>query len=107
MSGQRSRPLRATTGARLAEAIAAEKLDEFGNPLRSYQRRIAQPHKQRRGPAKRKRATGDIEDESDVEDQTYTSTVENESDNDDDDISEVMEITNDEVSMHVRLFRYQ
>jgi len=34
-----------------------------------------------------------------VEDQTYTSTVEDESDNDDDDISEVMEISNKEVSM--------
>ncbi|KAH9016083.1 hypothetical protein EDB84DRAFT_1277063 [Lactarius hengduanensis] len=35
------RPVRATTGStRLAEAIAAEKLDEFGNPVQSPYRRV-------------------------------------------------------------------
>jgi len=33
-SGQRSRPIRAAAGTRLAEAIASEKLDEYGPSCR-------------------------------------------------------------------------
>jgi hypothetical protein len=34
--GQRSRPIRATVGARLAEAIATEKLNEYGSLCRRF-----------------------------------------------------------------------
>ena len=99
----RSHPVRAMTGTRLAEAIAAEKLDEFGKPLQSYHRRLIQPIKHNSKPSvKRKRTTGGG-DETDVEDQTYTSTVEDglDDDEDDDDVSEVIEISNEEVSAHL------
>ena len=59
---------------RLAEAIAAEKLDEFGNTVRSHRPRPTQPLKHSRAPAKRKRATKN-DDGTDVEDQTYTSST--------------------------------
>lgn len=89
--GQRIRPVRATAGTRLAAAIAAEKLDEFGNTIRS---RPAQPLKPR-GPAKRKRATMDDEDETDADDQNFAaaSSTEDEADH-----SDVIDITNEEVS---------
>ncbi|KAI0261413.1 hypothetical protein BGY98DRAFT_1104443 [Russula aff. rugulosa BPL654] len=96
----RSRPVRAMTGTRLAEAIAAEKLDEFGKPLQSYHRRLIQPIKHNSKPSvKCKRTTGGG-DETDAEDQTYTSTVEDglDDDEDDDDVSEVIEISNEEIA---------
>ena len=34
--GQRSRPTRTTAGTRLADAIAAEKLDEYGSSCRRF-----------------------------------------------------------------------
>lgn len=94
-----------TTGSRLAEAIAAEKLDEFGNPIHSYHRRPTHS----RATVKRKRATGNIQEdiESDVDDQTYTSSIEDGSDEDDDNISEVIEISNEEVSTCLCLFQHQ
>jgi hypothetical protein len=51
LSAQRSHPVRATAGTRLAAAIAAEKLDKFGNPSSSQCH--TQPLKSR-GPIKHK-----------------------------------------------------
>jgi hypothetical protein len=89
-SGQRSRPVRATAGTRLAAAIAAEKLDEFGNPIRvqSSTRRLKP-----RDPVKRKRAAMDV-DETDADDKNFSaSSIEDGSDGN----SDVMEISNEEV----------
>jgi hypothetical protein len=83
-SGQRSCPVRATTGARLAAALAAEKLDEFGNPVQSTRRRLTQPLKPR-AIAKRKRPVDDAE--TDVDDDNFVASTEDGSDDD----SDVME----------------
>jgi hypothetical protein len=92
-SGQRARPVRATTGGRLAAALAAEKLDEYGNPIQSHRQRVTQPLKPR-AIAKHKRAIVD-DAEMDVEDEDFVgSSMEDESDND----TDVMEISNKEVS---------
>ncbi|KAI0260399.1 hypothetical protein BGY98DRAFT_940781, partial [Russula aff. rugulosa BPL654] len=70
--GQRSRPIRSTAGTRLAEVIAAEKLDEYGSSCR----RFILP-RDAKAPAKRKRPTTDmthsdaIQVDSDPEDQTF------------------------------------
>src|SRR5271168_1970942 len=53
--GRRARPVRNTDGARLASAIAAEKLDEFGNtvqPRRSHGRSQNARVKRKRDAAK-------------------------------------------------------
>jgi hypothetical protein len=85
-SDQRSRPVRATAGTRLAAALAAEKLDEFGKACR---RGAAQPLKPR--GLKRKRATMD-DDDTDADDQNFAaSSTEDGSD------SEILEISNEEV----------
>jgi len=101
-SGQRSRPVRATTGARLAAALAAEKLDEFGQPVQSFRRRVTQPLKPR-GITKRKRATVDDAD-TDVEDENFVaSSTEDGSDSDRD----LMEISNEEVGNVSTQFGYR
>jgi hypothetical protein len=93
------------TGSRLAEAIAAEKLDEFGNPIQSYHRRPTHS----RATVKYRRATRNTQEdiESDVDDQTYTSPIKDGSDEDDDNTSEVIEISNEAVSTHLCLFQHQ
>lgn len=90
MSGQHSRPVRATAGARLAAAIAAEKLDEFGNPVQPSHRRPAQP----RVPVKRKRAIID-DDETDADDKNFA--VVSSTEDGSDDNNDIMEISNEEV----------
>jgi hypothetical protein len=103
--GRRSRPVRSTAGTRLAEAIAAEKLDENGVSCRWF----VLP-RDAKVSAKRKRpiADGSHHDRdaiaTDVEDETYADPVsegggdDDSSNSSDDDI----EIRNDEV--RIRLF---
>lgn len=96
--GQRPRPIRATAGARLAEAIATEKLDEYGVACR----RFVLP-RDAKASAKRKRPTtneprGDAID-TDTEDKTFAISVSEggrDSDSLDSD-SDVLEIGNEEV----------
>lgn len=86
--GQRSRPVRATAGARLAAAIAGEKLDEFDNPVQPYRRHLAQSLKHKT-PAKRKQPVKN-DANTDVDDTDFTaSSAEDGSDDpsDDTDIS--------------------
>ncbi|KAI0282623.1 hypothetical protein BC826DRAFT_974203 [Russula brevipes] len=91
--GQCSRPAWATTGGRLAAALAAEKLDEYGNPVMSFRRRVTQPLKPR-AITKRKRATVD-DAETDVEDENFVdSSTEDGLDTDID----LVEISNEEVA---------
>ncbi|KAI0277781.1 hypothetical protein BC826DRAFT_1113732 [Russula brevipes] len=92
LQGQRSRPVRATTGGRMAAALAAEKLDEFGKPVQSTRRRLTQPLKPR-AVAKRKRAVDDAE--TDVDDNNFIASSSTEDGSDDD--NDVMEISNEEV----------
>jgi hypothetical protein len=96
---QRSRPVRSTAGTRLAEAIAAEKLDEFGSSCR----RFILP-RDAKAPAKRKRPTTDasrsdvIQVDSDPEDQTFAVSVSEGGNNDDSSDSDGEdEIANEEV----------
>ena len=72
--GQHSCPIHATTGIRLAEAIAAEKLDEYG----SFCCRFI-PARDAKASAKRKRPTttqpcGDAID-TDTKDETFAISV--------------------------------
>jgi hypothetical protein len=97
LSGQRSRPVRVTTGTRLAEALAAEKLDEFGNPTQSSNsscQRVIQPLKPR-ASAKRKRTTKDNAN-TDTEDRTFTASAAEDGSDDDSDGDDI-EISNEEV----------
>jgi len=55
-----------TTGTQLVTTIAAEKLNEFGNPVQSSHRHLTQPLKPR-APVKHKQATMDA-DETDADD---------------------------------------
>ena len=85
-----------TAGTRLAAAIAAEKLDKFGNPIQSSFRRLTHPGPIKpRGPVKCKRAAmDDDEHQTDVDDQNFTaSSIEDGSDGN----SNIMEISNEEV----------
>ena len=100
--GQRSRPIRSTAGTRLAEAIATEKLDEYGSSCRCF----TLPH-DAKAPAKCKRPTTDvspsdaIQVESDPEDQDFTIPV-SEGGSDDDSShsdSDDVEIANEEVCL--------
>ena len=75
----------------LAAAIAAEKLNEFGNTIWSH---FAQPLKPR-GPAKCKRATMDDKDKTDADNKNFTAAS---STKDESDHSNVINITNEEVS---------
>jgi hypothetical protein len=98
--GQRSRPIRSTAGTRYAEAIAAEKLNEYGSACR----RFIQP-RDAKAPAKRKRPTTVVSHSdaipvsSDPEDQTFAITVSDSGNEDDspDSDSEDIEIANKEV----------
>ncbi|KAH9009949.1 hypothetical protein EDB85DRAFT_2298327 [Lactarius pseudohatsudake] len=80
--GDKRRPVRTTTGStRLAEAIAAEKLDEFGNPAQSSRplgRTTGIRSPNRRASAKRKRTTVDSNAatvDTDAEDETFIGPV--------------------------------
>ncbi len=79
-----------TAGTRLAAAIAAEKLDEFGNPTQSSSQCPTQP----RGPLKHKQAMMD-NNETNVDNTNFAaaSSTEDGSDNN----SDIMEISNEEV----------
>jgi hypothetical protein len=108
---QRSRPIRATAGTRLAEAIAAEKLDEYGTSCR----RFILP-RDAKASAKRKRPATDtlhgdavIAVNTDTEDKDFTISVsEGERDDDSSDSgSDGIEIGNNEVWMIIsRSFWY-
>jgi hypothetical protein len=77
---------------RLAAAIAAEKLDEFGDPVPAFHQSPTQPVKSR-ASAKRKRTADDV-DTTDTEDKTFAaSATEDGSDED----SDAMEVSNEEV----------
>jgi hypothetical protein len=97
LSVQRSRPIRAAAGARLAEAIAAEKLNEDGTSCRRFIPRDA------KASAKRKRPITDDSElpgdaiDTDTEDVTYAISV---SEGDDDlpvSDEDAIEIGNQEV----------
>jgi hypothetical protein len=81
-------------GTRLAAAVAAEKLDEFGNPVQLSCRHRTQPLKPR-GTIKRKRATID-DDETDVGDKNFAASS---TEDGSDDNSDIMDISNEEVRM--------
>ena len=90
MSGQHSHPVWATAGARLAAAIAVEKLDEFRNPVQPSCQCPAQP----RVPVKRKQGiiNGNETDADDKNFAVVSSTKDGLDDNND-----IMEISNEEV----------
>jgi hypothetical protein len=102
--GQRSRPIHATAGTRLAEAIAAEKLDEYGSSCRHF---ILPCNA--KTPVKRKRPTTDeshgvgggdaIQVDNDTEDKTFAISVSEGGcdDNSSDSDSDGIEIRNEEV----------
>jgi hypothetical protein len=106
LSEQRSRPIRASAGTRLAEAIAAEKLDEYGSSCRRFIR-----PRDAKSSAKRKRpitdggdellggAAGAIQVDSDAEDKSYTISVSDGADDDSPESEEDndIEVRNDEV----------
>jgi hypothetical protein len=97
ISGQSTRSsTRTTTGARLAAAIAAEKLDEFGNPVQLYHQRPTEPRNSRT-VAKRKRMAIDDADTDPDDDNFAASSADDESGNDDRDNTDIVEISNEEV----------
>jgi hypothetical protein len=112
--GQRSRPIRSTAGTRLAEAIAAEKLDEYGSSCR----RFIVPHDVK-ASVKRKQPTTNgshgvgggnaIQVETDTEDKTFAISV-SEGGCDDDSLdsdSDGIEIRNKKVWIALSLFWYK
>ena len=88
--GQHSHPVQATAGTQLAAALAAEKLNKFGNAC-PCPGGLAQPLKPR--GLKCKRATMD-DDDTDVDDQNFASSS---TEDGSDDNSKVLEISNEEV----------
>jgi DNA-directed RNA polymerase specialized sigma24 family protein len=83
------RPLRSTAGSRLAAAIAAEKLDEFGNPIQP--RWLPGESRNSRIDAKRKRDDANDVD-TDVDDDNFvsdSSASDGESERDNSDVQEV------------------
>ena len=104
--GQCSRPVRAT-GARLVAAIAAEKLDEFGNPTRSSRRHHAKPLKPRASNKRKQTAMDNVD--TDVEDETFAVSVTDSDtdDSDDDSDSDGTGISNGEVPPHFILISLQ
>jgi hypothetical protein len=102
--GQCSCPIRATAGTRLAEAIAAEKLNEYGSLCRCF----ILP-RNAKTPAKRKQPTTDeshgvsggdaIQVDTDTEDKTFAISVSEGGCDDDspDSDSDGIEIKNEEV----------
>jgi hypothetical protein len=76
--GERSCPTRATAGTRLAEAIAAEKLDEYGSSCR----RFIQPRDVRTSTKRKRQTTINVPPDnaigtidSDAEDETFALSV--------------------------------
>ena len=98
--GQRSRPVRATAGTRLAEAIAAEKLDEYGLSCRRFL-----PPQDAKASAKRKRPTANESRsdaiDTDLEDETFAISVSEggSDDNSPNSDSDGIEIGNEEVCL--------
>lgn len=88
---------RVTTGsARLAAAIAAEKLDEFGNLLQPHRRANAgQPCTSRAAPKRKRTITDDSGTDADDDNFTASST-DDASDNDGD--TDIMDISNEEIA---------
>jgi hypothetical protein len=106
LSGQvssRARPTRSTAGSRLAEAIAAEKLDEYGDSCR----RFIQPRGAKTSAKRKRLATdvslGDAADaiDTDTEDKTFAMSVSEGGCDDDssDSGSDDVQIGNEEVSI--------
>lgn len=99
---QRSRPLRATAGTRLAEAIAAEKLDEYGLSCRRFTlpQDAKVSAKRKRPTTNESRGRGDTID-TDTEDKTFTASVSEggSDDNSPDSDSDGIEIGNEEVRL--------
>ena len=75
--GQRSRPIRTTAGTRLAEAIAAEKLDENGSSCRRFMLpRDAKASAKRKRPTTNESHGGEaIPVDTDTEDKTFAISV--------------------------------
>jgi hypothetical protein len=99
LSEQRSRPIRASAGSRLAEAIAAEKLDEYGSSCRRF---IRPQDAKSSSSAKRKRPITDESlggaIDSDMEDKSYAIPVSDGADDDSPESEEDnIEVRNDEV----------
>ena len=91
---QRSRPIRSTAGARLADAIAAEKLDEYGSSCRRF---ILPRSTKRKRPATTESHCDAIN--TDPEDETFAISVSEggSDDNSQDSDGNEIEIGNDEV----------
>ena len=109
--GQRSCPIRASAGTRLAEVIAAEKLDKYGSSCRHFILPC-----DAKASAKRKQPTADesrggeaIQVDTDTEDKTFAISVSeggcnnNSLDSDSDEI----EIGNEEVCITLSRFWYK
>ena len=90
-------PIRAITGTQLAEAIAAEKLDEFGNLTQVPRQCLVRAVRASTGTGKFKQTTADTID-TDAEDETFlSSVVADRSEWSDGLESDAMEISNKEV----------
>ena len=92
-AGRRIRPARANQGTRLAAALAAEKLDEFGNPVKPSRQHPVLPRKPRT-VEKRKQSFTDHADTDEDDGNFAASSTDDESDGGDTDI---VEIGNEEV----------
>jgi hypothetical protein len=104
--GQRSRPIRTSAGSRLAEAIAAEKLDEYGSSTRRFilPRDAKTSTKRKRLNTDKSRGVGGndaIEVDTDTEDKTFAIEVSEGGcdDNSSDSDSDGIEIGNEEVCL--------
>ena len=95
LSGQSTRSSAwTTTGTWLIAAIAAEKLDEFSNPVQVHRRHPVQPRNSHT-IAKRKQTAIDDGDTDADDDNFAASSTDDGSGNDDD--TNIMEISNEEV----------
>jgi hypothetical protein len=109
-TGHRS-STRITAGTRLAAAIAAEKLDEFGNPIPLYFRRPLQTRNSHT-TAKRKQTaksatTDNDQADTDVDDGNFLSDASSGSagdELDDDANADIMEISNEEVLLSIQTY---
>ena len=103
---QRFHPTRTTAGTRLADAIAAEKLDEYGSSCRCIiQPRDARASAKRRRPAADESRGGEAtQGDTDTEDKTFAISVSEGSSGSD---SDGLEVGNDEVCIIRSRFWYK
>ena len=93
--GGRTRPVRNTNGARLASAIAAAKLDEFGNTIQHRR-----PHGQSRNTCIKHKQDAAKDVDTDVDDDNFVSGSSSDvrsSDGEDSEVGEMTQMSNEEV----------